>query len=331
MNAKTNDRKYDEVLTGMGYQIEIKYFHNEPYLNASDICKYRDESKGGARDAKDIVKEFLSNPKTQDYILEWMERNLLTSQDVKGGFQPPFNELKRPGVNTIRITATAMSKICPALVKVERGRDGKVWFYNELALKLAAYVRPQFDVYITKDYKHLKLAQLNATPVPDDYWSALHEVVDKEHHLLIDAIRSRMVTFGELAELPFSPENMKLAIEDITDRINRAVLAATNDKEEQLLLNGELTRWTIYRVKDNSMNIFIDAAMKDAAKIKLDQIRKQIAEREKESNLSAYQEHYLPGIKARFIEERESGKIYQGSDGCWYDKETDLMILAPAL
>ena len=39
MNANTNDRKYDEVLTGMGYQIEIKYFHNEPYLNASDICK----------------------------------------------------------------------------------------------------------------------------------------------------------------------------------------------------------------------------------------------------------------------------------------------------
>lgn len=330
MNAKTNDRKYDEVLTGMGYQIEIKYFHNEPYLNASDICKYRDESKAG-RDVRNLIREFLSNPMTQEYILEWMQNNLLIDRGSKGGVHPTFNGLKRSGRNEIRITATAMSKICPALVKVERGKDGKVWFYNELALKLAAYVRPQFDVYITKDYKHLKLAQLNATPVPDDYWSILHEVVDKEHHLLIDAIRSRMVTFGELAELPFSPENMKLAIEDITDRINRAVLAATDDKEEQLLLNGELTRWTIYRVKDNSMNVFIDAAMKDAAKIKLERIRKQIAEREKESNLSAYQEHYLPGMKARFIEERESGKIYQGSDGCWYDKETNLMVLAPAL
>lgn len=330
MNAKTNDRKYDEVLTGMGYQIEIKYFHNEPYLNASDICKYRDESRTD-RSPREIIRDFLSNPKTRDYVLEWTERNLLITPEVKGVAGHTFNELKRDDRNTIHITATAMSKICPALVKVERGRDGKVWFYNELALKLAAYVRPQFDVYITKDYKHLKLAQLNATPVPDDYWSALHEVVDKEHHLLIDAIRSRMVTFGELAELPFSPENMKLAIEDITDRINRAVLAATDDKEEQLLLNGELTRWTIYRVKDNSMNIFIDAAMKDAAKIKLKQIRKQIAEREKGSNLTAYQEHYLPGMKARFIEERESGKIYQGSDGCWYDKETNLMVLAPAL
>lgn len=330
MNTNTNDRKYDEVLTGMGYQIEIKYFHNEPYLNASDICKYCDESKAG-RDARNLIREFLSNPMIQEYILEWMHNNLLIDQGSKGGLEPTFNGLKRSNCNTIRITATAMSKICPALVKVERGKDGKVWFYNELALKLAAYVRPQFDVYITKDYKHLKLAQLNATPVPDDYWSALHEVVDKEHHLLIDAIRSRMVTFGELAELPFSPENMKLAIEDITDRINRAVLAATDDKEEQLLLNGELTRWTVYRVKDNSMNIFIDAAMKDAAKIKLKQIRKQIAEQEKESDLTAYQDHYLPGMKARFIEERESGKIYQGSDGCWYDKETNLMVLAPAL
>lgn len=246
MNAKTNGRKYDEVLTGMGYQIEIKYFHNEPYLNASDICKYRDESKAD-RPAYDLIREFLSNPKTQEFITEWMDRNLLDAK-INPGVHPSFNGLKRPGRNEVRITATTMSKICPALVKVERGRDGKVWFYNELALKLAAYVRPQFDVYITKDYKHLKLAQLNATPVPDDYWSALHEVVDKEHHLLIDAIRSRMVTFGELAELPFSPENMKLAIEDITDRINRAVLAATNDKGEQLLLNGELTRWTIYRV-----------------------------------------------------------------------------------
>ena len=330
MNAKTTDRKYDEVLTGMGYQIEIKYFHNEPYLNASDICKYCDESKVG-RPARAIIRDFLSNPKTLEYILEWMNNNLLFTPESKGAASRTFNGLKRSNKNVYDITATAMSKICPALVKVERGKDGKVWFYNELALKLAAYVRPQFDVYITKDYKHLKLAQLNATPVPDDYWSALNEVVDKEHHLLIDAIRSRMVTFGELAELPFSPENMKLAIEDITDRINRVVLAATDDKEEQLLLNGELTRWTIYRVKDNSMNIFIDAAMKDAAKIKLKQIRKQIAEREKESDLTAYQDHYLPGMKARFIEERESGKIYQGSDGCWYDKETNLMVLAPAL
>ena len=278
-----------------------------------------------------MIRDFLSNLKTMEYVLEWMNNNLLFTPESKGADIRTFNGLKRSGKDVYDITATAMSKICPALVKVERGREGKVWFYNELALKLAAYVRPQFDVYITKDYKHLKLAQLNATPVPDDYWSALHEVVDKEHHLLIDAIRSRMVTFGELAELPFSPENMKLTIADITDRINRAVLAATDDKEEQLLLNGELTRWTIYRVKDNSMNIFIDAAMKDAAKIKLKQIRKQIAEREKEFNLSAYQGHYLPGMKARFIEERESGKIYQGSDGCWYDKETNLMVLAPAL
>ena len=299
MNANTNDRKYDEVLTGMGYQIEIKYFHNEPYLNASDICKYCDASKVG-RPPKAMIRDFLSNLKTMEYVLEWMNNNLLFTPESKGADIRTFNGLKRSGKDVYDITATAMSKICPALVKVERGREGKVWFYNELALKLAAYVRPQFDVYITKDYKHLKLAQLNATPVPDDYWSALYEVVDKEHHLLIDAIRSRMVTFGELAELPFSPENMKLAIEDITDRINRVVLAATDDKEEQLLLNGELTRWTIYRVKDNSMNIFIDAAMKDAAKIKLKQIRKQIAEREKESNLSAYQGHYLPGMESSF-------------------------------
>lgn len=330
MNTKTNDRKYDEVLTGMGYQIEIKYFHNEPYLNASDICKYRDESRAG-RPPKAIIRDFLSNPKTLEYILEWMENNLLFTPDSKGAAGRTFNGLKRSNKNVYDITATAMSKICPALVKVERGKEGKVWFYNELALKLAAYVRPQFDVYITKDYKHLKLAQLNATPVPDDYWSVLHEVVDKEHHLLIDAIRSRMVTFGELAELPFSPENMKLAIKDITDRINRVVLESTDDKEEQLVLNGELTRWTIYRVKDNSMNIFIDAAMRDAAKIKLERIRKQIDERKKQSNMPAYQEHYLPGMKARFIEERESGKIYQGSDGYWYDKETNLIILAPAL
>lgn len=157
MNTNTNDRKYDEVLTGMGYQIEIKYFHNEPYLNASDICKYCDESKAG-RDARNLIREFLSNPMTQEYILEWMNNNLLIDQGSKGGLEPTFNGLKRSNCNTIRITATAMSKICPALVKVERGKGGKVWFYNELALKLAAYVRPQFDMYITKDYKHLKLA-----------------------------------------------------------------------------------------------------------------------------------------------------------------------------
>lgn len=84
--SKNNERKYDEVLTGMGYQIEIKYFNHVPYLNASDICKYRDDRKG--RDTKDIIREFLSNPKIQDYVLEWMEENFLFSQDAKGGYTP---------------------------------------------------------------------------------------------------------------------------------------------------------------------------------------------------------------------------------------------------
>ena len=326
----SKDKKYDEVLTGMGYQIEIKYFHNEPYLNASDICKYRDGSRAG-RPPKAIIRDFLSNPKTLEYIIEWVENNLLFTPDSKGAASRTFNGLKRSNKNVYDITATAMSKICPALVKVERGKEGKIWFYNELGLKLAAYVRPQFDVYIIKDYKLLKLAQLNATPVSDDYWSVLREIVDEEHHLMIDAIRSRMVTSGELAEMPFSPENMKLAIEDITDRINRAVLEATDDKEEQLLLNAELRRWVIYRVKDNSMNVFIDAAMRDAAKIKLENLRKKIAELEKEYMFLAYQKRYLPAMKARFVEEQNNGKIYQGDDGYWYDKETNLMVLVPAL
>lgn len=200
---------------------------------------------------------------------------------LKGGVHPRFSELKRVGRNEIRITATAMSKICPVLVKVERGKYGKVWFHNELALKLAAYVSPGFDVYITKDYKHLKLIELNATPLPDDYWSTLREMVDEQHLLMIDAIRSRMIVFREIGETPFSPENLKDAIKDVTDRIDRIVPEVTDDKEERLLLTAVLSRWVTYRAKDGAFDIFIDAAIRDAAKTLLESIRKKLAEAEK--------------------------------------------------
>lgn len=327
--SKNNERKYDEVLTGMGYQIEIKYFNHVPYLNASDICKYRDNYRN-ERPAYDLIREFLSHPKTRDYIVEWMERNLLFTES-KAGAGPSFSELKRSDRNTTHITATAMSKICPALVKVERGKYGKVWFHNELALKLAAYVSPGFDVYITKDYKHLKLIELNATPLPDDYWSTLREMVDEQHLLMVDAIRSRMIVFGEIGETPFSPENLKDAIKDVTDRIDRIVPEITDDKEERLLLTAVLSRWVTYRAKDGAFDIFIDTAIRDAAKTLLESIRKKLAKSEKESVIPAYQNRHLSNMKAQFVADRDSGKIYQGDDGYWYDKETNLMVLVPAL
>lgn len=103
----------------------------------------------------------------------------------------------------------------------------------------------------------------------------------------------------------------------------------TDDKEERLLLTAVLSRWVTYRAKDGAFDIFIDAAIRDAAKTLLESIRKKLAE--KETTTPAYQTRYLSAMKARFIADQNSGKIYQDDDGCWYDKETNLMILAPAL
>ena len=81
------------VLTAMGFEIPVKVFGDTEYLNASEMAKYRPVGKPSVEkySVKDLLREFLSNKTTFDYILEW---EYMHNFDFKGGDIPPFNELK---------------------------------------------------------------------------------------------------------------------------------------------------------------------------------------------------------------------------------------------
>lgn len=90
MSAKDKKMINRNVLTAMGFKIPVKVFGNTDYLNASEIAKYRPEGKPSMKkySAGNMIREFLSNKTTFDYILEW---EYMHNFDFKVGDIPTLN------------------------------------------------------------------------------------------------------------------------------------------------------------------------------------------------------------------------------------------------
>ena len=220
--TKTQNKVVTNVLSGMGFQFQVKRFGNVDYINASEIAKYRPIGKPSVNDypAKFVIRDFLSNGSTRDYIVEWES---LHNPRFKGVCTHTFNELKRKDQNVILLTPTRLADMDSKLVKVERGRHGAVWFRHNLALKLAAYIDPGFDVYITGDYIKLKLKSMNNVVLSSESREKLRKEAKSAHYVLIDAIEEyTKATYTEYTET-----QLRLAFADESDMINLIVFGMT--------------------------------------------------------------------------------------------------------
>ena len=235
MSAKDKKLINRNVLTAMGFKIPVKVFGNTDYLNASEMAKYRPEGKPSVEKytVKNMIREFLSNKATFDYILEWEYSH---NFNFKGGDIHPFKRADRP--NAIHVTPTTLAEMGSELVKVERGKYGGVWFHRNLALEFARYIDPKFAIYLTEDYQRLKLDELDKHPVSDDFWEDVRKEVKRIHVELVDAVRCR-VHFDE----PEKNEPMiKKIIAAEVDMINLIVFDKTAQqwRDENPFLEGNM-------------------------------------------------------------------------------------------
>ena len=220
--AKTQNKAVTNVLSGMGFQFQVKRFGNVDYINASEIAKYRAEGAATVVDypAKIVIRNFLSNPKIWDYVIEWETHH---NEKFKGITGDTFKALRYHDANKIVVTPTTLANLDSKLVKVERGRYGAVWFRHNLALKFVSYINPRLDVYFTDDYINLKLKSMNNTVLSEESREKLRKEAKSAHQVLIDALDEWI----KAEHASYTEKELRIAFANETDMINLIVFGMT--------------------------------------------------------------------------------------------------------
>lgn len=336
-----NDKKMinRNVLTAMGFKIPVKVFGNTDYLNASEMAKYRPEGRPSVEkySIKNMIREFLSNKTTFDYILEWEYSH---NFNFKGGEFPPFNELKRGRGNAIHVTPTTLAEMGSELVKVERGKHGAVWFHRNLALEFARYIDPKFAIYLTEDYQRLKLDELDKHPVSDEFWDDIRKEVKRIHVELVDAVRCR-VRFSDTSKN--EPMVKKIIAAEI-DMINLIVFDKTAKewRDENPFLEGNMRDYaTVDQLRLVSYLEQVDAIYTQTMpyrEMREDMLAEAAAKFVERGDVvddipvfcRPANDPCLDRLTQNFCKGLEEGTIVKGEDGKYYTSDGIPILLIPA-
>lgn len=338
MSAKDKKMINRNVLTAMGFKIPVKVFGNTDYLNASEMAKYRPEGKPSVEkySVGNLLREFLSNPATREYVLEY-EYMHNPKFNVESGLH--FNERKRKDRNTTIITPTALAEVESVLVKVERGKYGAVWFHRNLALEFARYIDPKFAIYLTEDYQRLKLDELDKHPVSDEFWEDVRKEVKRIHVELVDAVRCR-VSFSD----PSKNEPMvKKIIAAEVDMINLIVFGKTAKewRDENPFLEGNMRDYaTVDQLQLISYLEQVDAIYTQTMQYRemredmLQEAAAKFIEREDAPEdvpvfCRPANDPCLDRLTQNFRKGLEEGTIVKGDDGKYYTSDGHPVLLVP--
>ena len=70
------------------------------------------------------------------------------------------------------------------------GRNGGTYAHSDIAFKFAAWISPEFELYIIKDYQRLKQAESDHLSLD---WSARREIAKTNYRIHTDAIKEHLV------------------------------------------------------------------------------------------------------------------------------------------
>ena len=103
-------------------------------------------------------------------------------------------------------------------IQSKSGRYGGTYAHSDIAFKFAAWLSPEFELYIIKDYQRLKQAESDHLSLD---WSARREIAKTNYRIHTDAIKEHIIT----EKLPAHYVNTTYASE--ADIINVALFGMT--------------------------------------------------------------------------------------------------------
>ena len=138
----------NNVLTVENITISVVKNNEEDFICISDIAK----SKNGNSVAKDVIKNWLRNRVTLEFLGTWEKIYNPNFKVVE------FDHFKNEaGLHTFTLSASEWIERTNAVgIFVKKGKYGGTYAHKDIAFEFATAISPVFKLYLIKEFQRLK-------------------------------------------------------------------------------------------------------------------------------------------------------------------------------
>lgn len=138
---------YMEKIKVKEVDIEILSKENSDYISLTSIAKYKNR-----KEPKDIVKNWLRNRSTLEYLGLWEGINNPNFRGVE--FDPL---LKEAGSNTFVLSPSKWIATTSAIgISIKKGKYAGTYAHKDIAFEFASWISSEFKLYLIKEFERLK-------------------------------------------------------------------------------------------------------------------------------------------------------------------------------
>lgn len=140
----------NQVITVQGKDIKLTSKGAEEYINLTDMARNLDGEAG------EYVKNWLRTGATIQFLGVWEKVHNPDFNSVE------FHQIKAELVDNRNLMSAKkwIARTNAVGLQAKAGRYGGTYAHNEIALQFAAWLSPEFHVYMVKEFKRLKFEEL---------------------------------------------------------------------------------------------------------------------------------------------------------------------------
>ena len=148
------------------------------FISLTDMLK--------AKDGDFFISDWLRNRNTVEFLGVWESIN-----------NPVFNYgefaiiKSKAGLNNYKLSVKEwITKTSAIGLKASSGRYGGTYAHIDIAFEFGMWISPEFKVYLIKEYKRLKLAEIDALKIE---WSFQRNLTKVNYKIHTDAIKENLI------------------------------------------------------------------------------------------------------------------------------------------
>ncbi len=165
---------------GIDIGIYTTNFESE-FISLTDIAKYRNED-----DPRFVIQNWMRNRNTVEFLGVWEELHNPDFNRVQ--FEAVKNEA---GLNRFVMTPTKWITQMNAIgITSKAGRYGGTYAHSDIAMSFAAWISPEFQLYIMKDYRRLKADENSRLSLN---WNLNREISKLNYKIHTNAIKENLI------------------------------------------------------------------------------------------------------------------------------------------
>ncbi len=212
------------IITVQGIDIALTTINEEDFICITDIVK----AKGGDARAADIIKNWIRNRSTIEFLGTW---ETLYNPNFKVVEFDHFR--KEAGLPTFTMSVSNWIEKTGAIGIISKvGRYGGTYAHKDIAFEFCSAISPMFKLYVIKEYQ--RLVELERSKLALS-WNVKRLLSKANYHIHTDAIKNVI-----LPKLNISQMKQGLVYASEADLLNLALFGCTAKQWQEA--NPELAK-----------------------------------------------------------------------------------------